>query len=148
MRLLIDADGCPVVAQSVQLCRACGVSCILFCDTSHEFSFEDVQTVVVDKGSDSVDFALVNQIRPGDLVVTQDYGLAAMCLARGAAALNQNGLVYGEDNIGPLLEIRAANRRVRAGGGRIRGPAKRTRAQDEAFSRQLERLLREGKETT
>ena len=67
--------------------------------------------------------------------------LAAMCMARGAQAMNQNGLCYTDHNIDALLEVRAANRRIRAGGGRIRGPARRTREQDAAFTRQLEALL-------
>lgn len=141
MRVLVDADGCPVVGETVRLCRKYGVSCILFCDTSHQFSREGAQTVIVDKGADSADFALANRTCAGDLVVTQDYGLAAMCMARGADAVNQNGMRYTEQNIDALLEVRAANRRIRASGGRIRGPARRTQEQDAAFTRQLEALL-------
>ena len=84
MRILIDADGCPVVDIAVQTAKENCIECIILCDTSHVFEKEGAATVTVSKGADSVDFALVNMIQPGDIVVTQDYGLAAMCLARKA----------------------------------------------------------------
>ena len=88
-----------------------------------------------------MDFALVNLLQPGDLVVTQDYGLAAMCLARRALVLNQNGLQYTEENIDGLLFSRHVARKVRQAGGRLKGPAKRRPEQDAAFLAALERLL-------
>ena len=147
MWVYIDADGCPVVRQTVRLCRQFGVPCTIVCDTSHEFSFPDVETVVCGKGADSADFALLRRIGPGDLAVTQDYGLAALVLSRGAQAINQDGLCYTQENIDALLTFRAASARIRAGGGRLRGPSRRTPAQDAAFVRQLEQLLRR-EETT
>ena len=83
MRILIDADGCPVVNQAIRLGNRAGLEVILLCDTSHVFQREGARTITVSKGADSVDFALVNLLEPGDVAVTQDYGLAAMCLARG-----------------------------------------------------------------
>ena len=79
MTILIDADGCPVVDLTLQIARQFGVPVIILCDTSHQLEREGAQTLVFDKGSDSVDFALVNRVKPGDVVVTQDYGLASMC---------------------------------------------------------------------
>ena len=95
-----------------------------------------------DKGADSVDFALVNRVRPGDIVVTQDYGLASMCLARRARVLNQNGLEYTTDNIDALLERRWQNKKLLRAGKHPKGPARRTKEQDEAFAKALEELLR------
>ena len=81
MTILIDADGCPVVDLTLQIAKQFGISVIILCDTSHQIEREGAQTLVFDKGTDSVDFALVNRVKPGDVVVTQDYGLASMCLA-------------------------------------------------------------------
>ena len=81
MKILIDADACPVVDIAVGLCREFGVECLLLCDTAHEMHRDGAETLVFDKGADSVDFALVNRTAAGDIVITQDYGLAAMCLA-------------------------------------------------------------------
>ncbi len=141
MRLLIDADGCPVVDPAIRLAREQGIECILFCDTAHVFDRAGARTVMVSQGADSVDFALVNAVRTGDIVVTQDYGLAAMCLARRAIPVSQDGRVYTADNIDALLLARHTARRIRRGGGRLKGPARRTAAQDQAFAESLRRLL-------
>lgn len=141
MKILIDADGCPVVDITVALAKKYQLECLLLCDTSHIFEKEGAQTLTISKGADSVDFALVNLAQPGDLVVTQDYGLAAMCLARNAAALNQDGIEYTVDNIDALLLQRHAAKKIRNAGGRLKGPQKRKPQQDAAFQDKLTELL-------
>ena len=99
MEILIDADGCPVVDQTIRIAEKNGIHVTILCDTSHEFSREEARTITVSKGADSVDFALVNAVKAGDIVVTQDYGLAAMCLARNALPMNQAAMRNtGENN--------------------------------------------------
>lgn len=141
MRLLIDADGCPVVDIAIKLAREAGIECIIFCDTAHVFERSGARTVMVSQGADSVDFALVNEVRAGDIVVTQDYGLAAMSLARRAVPVSQDGLVFTADNIDALLLSRHTARKVRQAGGRTKGPRKRTSEQDRAFEAALRRLI-------
>lgn len=141
MKVLIDADACPVVDIAVQLCADHNIQCVLFCDTAHEIRKADATTLVFDKGADSVDFAIVNKIEPGDIVITQDYGLASMCLARGARVLHQDGWEYTQYNIEALLLQRHTAREFRAAGGRTKGPSKRKPAQDEAFRSALLELL-------
>ena len=143
MRILIDADGCPVVNQAIRLGNRAGLEVILLCDTSHVFQREGARTITVSKGADSVDFALVNRLAPGDVVITQDYGLAAMCLAKRAKVLHQDGMRYSPDNIDALLLARHTARKIRQAGGRLRGSAKRKPEQDRAFEEALERLLSE-----
>ena len=145
MTILVDADGCPVVAVTIELAKQYALECVLFCDTSHVFEREGARTVTVSKGADSVDFALVNRIKSGDIVVTQDYGLAAMCLAKGAVPIRQDGLVYTNNNIDALLQERHTAKKIRMAGGRLRGAAKRTHKEDEDFRRSLEALLRAAK---
>lgn len=142
MRILIDADGCPVVDLTVRLAKKYGIECTILCDTSHEFNRDGAKTVVVEKGSDSVDFKIVNLVGEGDIVVTQDYGLAAMCLARKAIPVSQNGLVYTDKNIDQLLFTRYVSKKIRNAGGRMKGPSKRTPEQDKAFEAALERLIK------
>ena len=116
MNILIDADGCPVVDLTLQIAKRFCVPVIILCDTSHQIEREGAQTLVFDKGADSVDFALVNRVKPGDIVVTQDYGLASMCLAKCARVLNQNGLEYTADNMEALMLRRYENKKLlRAG---------------------------------
>ena len=141
MNVLIDADACPVVDITVNLCKKMGIPCVLLCDTAHTMHRDGASTLVFDKGTDSVDFALVNRVAPGDVVITQDYGLASMCLARGARVLHQDGWEYADYNIQALLWSRHESRKHRASGGRTKGPSKRTRQQDEAFSAALQTLL-------
>lgn len=141
MKLLIDADGCPVVDIAVRMCKQYQIACILLCDTAHEFYREDAKTLVFDKAADSVDFALVNRIDTGDVVITQDYGLASMCLAKGARVLHQDGWEYTRENIDALLFSRYESRKFRASGGRTKGPRKRTSAQNTAFEAALCTLL-------
>lgn len=139
--VLIDADGCPVVDLTIRICRSHQIPVLILCDTAHQIQREGAHTLVFDKGADSVDFALVNRVRPGDIVVTQDYGLASMCLARRARVLNQNGLEYTSDNIDFLLVRRHENKKLLRSGKHPKGPAKRTREQDNAFAQTLEKLL-------
>lgn len=143
MRILIDADGCPVVDAAIACSRRHGVAVTLICDTAHHFEREGADTITVSKGADSADFRLVNLIQPDDIVVTQDYGLAAMCLARRARVLNQDGMRYTDQNIDALLLARHTARKVRMAGGRLKGPPKRTASQNEAFEAALEALLSE-----
>jgi len=133
MTILIDADGCPVVDITVRIAKKNKIECILLCDTSHFFEKEGAKTITVSKGADSVDFALVNMLQKGDIVVTQDYGLAAMCLARNALPISQNGMIYNSNNIDGLLMQRHTAKKIRMAGGRLKGNAKRTPENDKNF---------------
>ncbi len=141
MRILIDADGCPVVRLTVFVAKEYGVPAVIFCDTSHEFHLDGVETVTVDKGADSADFAIVNFVESGDLVVTQDYGLAAMVLSKKGRVLTQNGLEITAFNIDSLLASRYAAKKARMSKKHLKGPPKRTAQQDRAFERTLRRIL-------
>ena len=143
MKILIDADGCPVTDIAVGLANTHHIPCIILCDTAHEINRPGAKTILVDKGADSVDLALVNMVCPGDIVITQDYGLAAMCLSKHAHIIHQDGFFYTEENIDGLLFFRAASKRARRGGIRTKGPAKRTSDQDRAFYQALSKFLQE-----
>ncbi len=143
MKVFIDADGCPVVNETVALCREYEKECIIICDTSHTIEKNGAQTIVVEKGADSADFRLVNMLSKGDVAITQDYALAAMSLSRGARVINQNGLEYTDKNIDSLLMSRFIAKKVRNAGGRLKGPSKRTKEQTESFVKKLCEILEE-----
>lgn len=148
MKLLIDADACPVVDIALECAEKYNVDkCVLLCDTSHLIDRECAETIVVSKGADSADFALVNLVEAGDVVVTQDYGLAAMCLAKKAHVLNQNGLIFNEFNIDSLLAQRHISKKIRMAGGRTKGPSKRTKEQDNGFLASLNKIFSDIKNT-
>ena len=141
MRIVIDADGCPVVSITVQLCRRFQIPCTIVCDTAHQFQSDGIEVITVDKGSDSADYAIANKIIADDMVITQDYGLASMCLARGARVLHQDGWEYAQYNMDALLLQRHESYKYRASGGRMKGSKKRTPAQNQAFAAALQTIL-------
>ncbi len=143
MKVLVDADACPVVDITVSVCKDRNIACTLLCDTAHEIRRPGAETLIFDKGADSVDFAIVNRVSPGDVVITQDYGLASMCLARNAFVVHQDGWQYTEYNMAALLHQRHESKRYRNAGGRLKGPSKRTKEQDKAFEMALVRLLQQ-----
>lgn len=141
MKIFIDADGCPVVDIAVRAARRCGIECTIICDTAHSIQREGADTIIVDKGADSADFSLVNLVGAGDIAITQDYGLAAMCLSKNAVAINQDGRLYTEENISGLLEFRAVSAKIRRSGGRTKGMPKRTPQQNKDFEKALNELI-------
>jgi len=140
--ILVDADGCPVINETIAIAKEYDLPCVLICDTAHEMHREGAETITVSKGADAVDFVLVNRIKKGDIVVTQDYGLAAMALAKQGLPLDQNGRWYTNDNIDQLLAARHKAQKIRRAGGRLRGPKKRTAEQNEGFITSLRELCK------
>ncbi len=141
MRILVDADACPVKQIIVRAAKEFGIPVIMFIDTSHILNDGYSEIITVDKARDSVDIALVNKVLPGDIVVTQDYGVAAMAIPKGSKALNQNGLIYNDDNLDRLLFERHISQKLRRSGGRTKGPGKRTKLEDESFEKALRNLI-------
>lgn len=134
MRILIDADGCPVVDECIKIAREFDLEVVIFCDTSHYFEKDNVKTVFISKGVDAVDFAILNNINKYDIVVTQDYGLASLVLSRNCYAINQNGMEYTSQNIDMLLNSRYISKKIRNSGGRLKGPKKREKEANDKFS--------------
>ncbi|MGN7476436.1 YaiI/YqxD family protein [Solibacillus silvestris] len=152
LQLLIDADACPVVDLALFVSSQYEIRPILFCDTSHRIERDNVKTIIVDKGPDSVDFKLLSKLKRGDLVITGDYGLAAMCIAKGGIVVNHHGKELTSDNIDQLLAIRYESAKIRRAGGRTKGPKKRTEENNLVFERKFRQiceraiLLKEEKE--
>ena len=141
MQILVDADACPVKQIIVRLAKQKNIPVTMLIDTSHELNDGYSKVITVDKQADSVDYALMGLLTRDDIVVTQDYGLAAMALGKGASAVNQNGLVFTDMNIDRLLMERHIGQKIRRSGGRTKGPAKRTKDDDARFEAEFERLL-------
>lgn len=97
--------------------------------------------LVVGDESQAADITVVNQTQPGDIVITQDWGLAAMVLAKQAHALSPQGRIYEPDQMDSLLEERHLLAEYRRSGGRTKGPAKRTRNDDERFMENFRKVL-------
>ena len=143
MRIIIDADACPVTSIAIGIAKQRGIPVTCICDTSHILDSSYAEVRVVDKGRDCADLAVVNLCTAGDIVITQDYGVASMALSKKASCINQNGLYYTADNIESLMEMRhiASVERRKSSKHHLKGPKKRTAEDDEKFISAFTRLL-------
>ena len=140
--ILIDADACPVVRQAEQIAKVHGLPVTLLCDTNHVLTSDYSEVRIIGAGADAVDLALINLCRRCDVVVTQDYGVAALALGKGAHAIHQSGLIYTNENIDRMLMERHLARKARMSGKHhFKGPKKRTAQDDEAFCQAFTALL-------
>ena len=142
--IYVDADACPVVRLVEEIAAVRGIPVTLLCDTNHVLTSLTSQVMVIGAGADAVDLALINLCRQGDIVVTQDYGVAALALGKGAYAIHQSGMRYTNDNIDRLLmERHLARKARRTGKHHLKGPAPRTSEDDRRFARSFDQLAQE-----
>jgi len=143
--LFIDADACPVTREAITIGRGRGMSVVVVANSTQNLekyaSRSGVEAVQVSSGRDAADFAVVERLSPGDVVVTQDIGLAAMAIGRGAGALSPRGRIFHLATIDAELAVRHAEAKLRRQGGRHGGPPKFTDEDREHFSEQLERVI-------
>ena len=144
MMICIDADACPVTRIAEDIARRYGIPVTLLCDTNHVLTSDYSAIRVIGAGADAVDIALINLCRRGDIVVTQDYGVAALALGKGARAIHQSGRWYTDENIdGLLMERHLAGKARRSGRHHLKGPARRTEEDDRRFAASFERMIQE-----
>ena len=143
MRILVDADACPVKDLILKVAKQHDIPVVMYIDTSHRIDDDYSEVVIVDKQKDSVDIALANHTKATDIVVTQDHGLAALALGKRAKAINQNGFVYSSENIDRLLFERHISQKIRRSGGRTSGPKKRTNDDNRKFEEALRELVKD-----
>lgn len=142
-QIFIDADACPVVGIVEKIAKAHNLPVTLLCDTNHVLSSDYSEVIIVGAGADAVDYKLISICRREDIVVSQDYGVAAMALGKGAYAIHQSGKWYTNDNIDQMLMERHLNKKARRGSSKnhIKGPRKRTSGDDERFAQSFEKLV-------
>lgn len=144
MKIFVDADACPVVDIVEDIATKYNIPVTLLCDTNHVLTSDYSEVVVVGAGADAVDYKLISICHRGDIVVTQDYGVAAMALGKGAFAIHQSGKWYTNEDIDQMLMERHLNKKARRASSRnhIKGPRKRTDEDDQRFAESFEKLLR------
>lgn len=142
MRIYIDADGCPVVDETIKVAREYGVDVIIVKNFAHEITSDYASIVSVDISRDSADFYIVNQLKTHDIVITQDYGLAAMCLSKKSIPINQNGMIYTKDNIDGMLNRRHLHQSLRRQNKYLSKSKKRKKQWNVNFEKQLRKLLK------
>ena len=114
MTIYIDADACPVIKIVEQVARQYNIPVTLLCDTNHVLSSDYSDVKIIGAGADAVDFALISMLEKGanDVVVTQDYGVAAMALGKNAFAIHQSGKWYTNENIDMMLMERHLSKKA------------------------------------
>ena len=147
-QIFVDADACPVISVIEKIAKKYEVPCTLLCDTNHVLHSDYSKVKIVGAGADAVDFALINMAKKGDIVCTQDYGVAAMALGKGCYAIHQSGRWFTNDNIDELLMQRHIAKKVRRSSKKkqLKGPAKRTLEDDMRFEVAFEKMVREALE--
>ena len=143
MQIFVDADACPVVAIVEKVAKVHAVPVTLLCDTNHVLSSGYSKVIVVGAGADAVDYKLISICHKGDMVVSQDYGVAAMALGKGAYAIHQSGKWYTNENIDQMLMERHLNKKARRASQKnhLKGPKKRTAEDDEHFRESFEKMI-------
>ena len=144
MTIYIDADACPVIRIAEGIARKHGIPVTLLCDTNHQLTSDYSTIRMISAGADAVDLALINLCRRGDIVITQDYGVAALALGKGAKAIHQSGRQYTDENIdGLLMERHLAKKARRGGKHHLKGPARRSEEDDRRFAESFEQMIQE-----
>lgn len=141
MKIYIDADGCPVVDIVIDIGKKYNLDVIVVKNYAHKIVDDYAKIVSVDISNDSADFYIVNRVTNGDIVITQDYGLAAMCLSKNALPINQNGLIYTNNNIEGMLNSRHIHKELRRQKKYLSKSKKRKSETDVIFKIKLEELL-------
>ena len=143
MTIYIDADACPVTGIAERIAKKTGIPVVLLCDTNHVLTSDYSEIRVIGAGADAVDIALINLCRRGDIVITQDYGVAALALGKGVKAIHQSGKWFTDDNInGLLMERHMAKKAQRSSKHHLKGPAKRTEEDNRRFESSFEQMIR------
>lgn len=142
MKIYIDADGCPVVNLTVGIAKEHSIEVIIVKNYAHDITCDYASVVTVDIAADSADYYIMNRVQKGDLVVTQDYGVAAIVIAKEATCLTQNGLIISNANIDSLLNSRHINQQLRKSKKYYSKIKKRTRENDVSFEHKLRALIK------
>lgn len=139
MKIYVDADACPVKEIIIEEAQSSNVSVFLVKSISHYSSAKDpegVESIYVDTGADAADYRIMKMASNGDLVVTQDYGLAALALSKGCVVLHHKGFQFTQQNIDGLLQNRHLSAQARKAGKKTKGP-KAMSMEDRATFREL-----------
>ena len=143
MKIIVDGDACPGISIIVKIAKEYGLDLIIYCDIHHYITVDYGEVRVVDSGFQSVDMKVVNECNSGDIIVSQDYGVAAICLGKKAVVISPKGYIYTNENIGAMLEQRHLSQKIRRGGGKTPNAKKRTIEDDKRLQKNLIYLVKD-----
>jgi uncharacterized protein YaiI (UPF0178 family) len=141
MKIIIDGDACPGISIIERIAKSHEIPVKIYCDIHHFIQSDYCEVKIVDSGFQSVDMYVMNETKEGDIIVSQDYGVAAICLSKKAKVINPKGYIYDEKNIDRLLEERHISQKIRQSGGRTSNPKKRTQEDNLRLEKNLIKLM-------
>lgn len=141
MRVLVDADACPVKNIILEESKKYNIEVYMYFDNSHIYNDEYSKVIIVDKSKDSVDLKIINDLYKDDIVVTQDYGLASIVISKNAKAINNNGLIFTDSNIDKLLFDRFLGLKNRRAKIKTKNMKKRNKIMDDNFRKNFLKLI-------
>ena len=142
MKIIVDGDACPGISIIVNIAKEYGLELIIYCDINHYINVGYGEVRIVDSGFQSVDMKVVNECLNNDIVISQDYGVAAICLGKKASAISPKGYIYTNENIGAMLEQRHLSQKIRRGGGKTPNAKKRSSEDDDRLRKNLLYLIK------
>ena len=145
MQIIIDGDACPSISLIEECAKKYNIPVLIITDTSHDIISNYSNVMIVDKGSQSVDIKLINSVNIDDIVISQDYGVATLALAKHSYCISPKGLIFTNDNIDMLLLNRHINQKMRSSGKKVKGPKKRTCKDDKRLIESLEQIIKKFK---
>ena len=143
MKIIVDADACPKGVLNTCFELGHKYSIQVWTVASFNHNIQSDRHIIVGCDDQEADLKMINIAEEGDIAVTQDWGLAAMLLGKHLRSINPSGIEYRPETIELLLEEREAKAKYRRGGGRTKGPKKRTNEDDKRFRECLEMIIRE-----
>lgn len=147
MKIYVDADACPVKDIIIQIAQEYNIPVVMVCSISHYGSFvEGIENIIVDNVPQAADMAIISNVKAGDILITQDYGLAALVLPKGVIVLHHSGKRYTDENIDHLLLKRHISAKIRRGGGKTPGPKAFTKEDKERFRQVLKKVVNQAKQ--
>lgn len=141
MKIVVDGDGCAGREIIEKVAKKNSIKVLIYCTINHMIRSDYSEVKIVDDGFQSVDMYVANATEKNDIVVTQDYGVAAMALGKGALAISPRGYIYDNNNIDRLLFERHLSQKNRRAGGRTKGNHKRSKEDDERLYYNLEKII-------
>lgn len=142
MKIIVDGDACPGINIIERISKEYGIELIIYCDIHHFITVNYGDVRVVDSGFQSVDMKVVNECSNGDIIVSQDYGVAAICLGKNASVISPKGSIYTNENIGAMLEQRHLSQKIRRSGGKTPNAKKRSVEDDRRLQKNLLYLVK------
>ena len=142
MKIIVDGDGCPGVPLIEKIAKEYRLELIIYCDIHHFITVNYGEVRVVDSGFQSVDMKVVNECNSGDIIISQDYGVSAICLGKKARVISPKGYIYTNKNIDSMLEQRHLSQKIRKGGGKTPNAKKRTIEDDNRLQNNLLYLIK------